>query len=159
MSGSWARAIFARARCNREILLNNADFARFDLHHIGIVVADLDDAVQRYEDLGFPPGERMEMPDQGVILVTFMAGPGVVEIISPTDPEGAIARFLNKRGDGMHHVAYRVADIQAELDRLAAAGLRLIDSNPRIGAHGWRVAFVHPESCCGVLTELVQVDC
>ncbi len=135
-----------------------ADFSRFDLHHLGIVVADLDAAVRRYEELGFPSAERMEMPDQGVILVTFLAGPGVVEIISPTDPESAIARFLNKRGDGMHHIAYGVENIQDELNRLAAAGVRLIDEAPRIGAHGWKVAFIHPESCCGVLTELVQVD-
>jgi methylmalonyl-CoA/ethylmalonyl-CoA epimerase len=135
-----------------------ATFERYALHHLGIVVADLDDAARRYEALGFAPGERMEMPEQGVVLMTFAAGPGVVEIITPTDPEGAIARFLNKRGDGMHHIAYRVNDIQAELDRLAIEGVRLIDETPRIGAHGWRVAFVHPESCCGVLTELVQVD-
>jgi len=135
-----------------------ANVNRFALHHIGIVVADLDAAMRRYEDLGFSPGERMEMPEQGVILATFSAGPGVVEIITPTDPEGAIARFLNKRGDGMHHVAYRVDHIAQELSNLAAAGVRLIDETPRIGAHGWRVAFVHPESCCGVLTELVQVD-
>jgi len=135
-----------------------ANLDRFALHHIGIVVNDLDAATERYEALGFSEGERMEMPEQGVILVTFHAGPGVVEIISPTDPEGAIARFLNKRGDGMHHIAYRVDDIQVELNRLAAKGVRLIDETPRIGAHGWRVAFIHPESCCGVLTELVQVD-
>jgi methylmalonyl-CoA/ethylmalonyl-CoA epimerase len=135
-----------------------ADFSRFDLHHLGIVVTNLDAAARRYEELGFPPAERMEMPDQGVMLVTFQAGPGVVEIISPTDPEGPIARFLNKRGDGMHHIAYRVENIRDELDRLATAGVRLIDETPRIGAHGWKVAFVHPESCCGVLTELVQVD-
>jgi methylmalonyl-CoA/ethylmalonyl-CoA epimerase len=131
---------------------------RYSLHHLGIVVNDLDAASRRYEALGFGPGEWFEMPEQGVVLVTFHAGPGMVEIISPTDPEGAIARFLNKRGDGMHHIAYRVDDIQAELNRLAAEGVRLIDETPRFGAHGWRVAFIHPESCCGVLTELVQVD-
>jgi len=137
---------------------SQANFDRYSLHHLGIVVADLDAATRYYEALGFTNPERMPMPEQGVILVTFQAGPGVVEIISPTDPEGAIARFLNKRGDGMHHIAYRVDDIQAELNRLAADSVRLIDETPRIGAHGWRVAFIHPESCCGVLTELVQVD-
>jgi methylmalonyl-CoA/ethylmalonyl-CoA epimerase len=137
---------------------SQANLERYALHHLGIVVSDLDVATRQYEALGFINPERMPMPEQGVVLVTFHAGPGVVEIISPTDPEGAIARFLNKRGDGMHHIAYRVDDIQAELDRLAAEGVRLIDETPRIGAHGWRVAFIHPESCCGVLTELVQVD-
>jgi methylmalonyl-CoA/ethylmalonyl-CoA epimerase len=135
-----------------------ANLNRYALHHLGIVVADLDAATLKYEALGFTNPERMPMPEQGVVLVTFHAGPGVVEIISPTDPEGPIARFLNKRGDGMHHIAHRVDDIEAELHRLAADGVRLIDETPRIGAHGWRVAFIHPESCCGVLTELVQVD-
>jgi methylmalonyl-CoA/ethylmalonyl-CoA epimerase len=96
------------------------------------------------------------MAEQGVIAVTFRTGPGYVELIQPTDPEGPIARFMQKRGEGMHHVAYRVDDLQGSLDRLAAAGVRLIDAAPRIGAHGWRIAFIHPESCCGVLTELVD---
>jgi methylmalonyl-CoA/ethylmalonyl-CoA epimerase len=79
-------------------------------------------------------------------------------LIQPTDPDGAIARFMHKRGEGMHHVAYRVPDLQGSLDRLATVGVRLIDSVPRRGAHGWRIAFVHPESCNGVLTELVETD-
>jgi methylmalonyl-CoA epimerase len=128
----------------------------YDLHHVGIVVADIDAAVAQYEALGFRGGERFTMTEQGVIAVTFHAGPGFVELIQPTDPDGAIGRFLAKRGDGMHHVAYRVHDLQGTLDRLAAAGVRLIDEQPRIGAHGWRIAFIHPESCCGVLTELVD---
>jgi methylmalonyl-CoA/ethylmalonyl-CoA epimerase len=96
------------------------------------------------------------MTEQGVIAVTFRTGPGYVELIQPTDPDGAIARFMAKRGEGMHHVAYRVDDLQGTLDRLAAAGTRLIDATPRRGAHGWRIAFIHPESCNGVLTELVD---
>jgi methylmalonyl-CoA/ethylmalonyl-CoA epimerase len=129
-----------------------------DLHHIGIVVADIDAAVARYATLGFAGGERYEMTEQGVIAVTFRAGPGYVELIQPTDPDGAIARYMHKRGEGMHHVAYRVDNLQGTLDRLAAAGVRLIDPTPRIGAHGWRIAFVHPDSCNGVLTELVEAD-
>jgi methylmalonyl-CoA/ethylmalonyl-CoA epimerase len=128
----------------------------YDLHHVGIVVADIDAAVARYDALGFGGGERFEMPEQGVIAVTYHAGPGFVELIQPTDPDGAIARFMQKRGEGMHHVAYRVHDLQGTLDRLAAAGVRLIDASPRLGAHGWRIAFIHPESCNGVLTELVD---
>jgi methylmalonyl-CoA/ethylmalonyl-CoA epimerase len=127
-----------------------------DLHHVGIVVADIDAAVDRYAALGFGGGERFEMPEQGVIGVTYHAGPGYVELIQPTDPAGAIARFMQKRGEGMHHVAYRVRDLQGTLNRLAAAGVRLIDASPRLGAHGWRIAFIHPESCNGVLTELVD---
>ena len=96
------------------------------------------------------------MPEQGVEVVTFRAGAGWVELISPTDPEGAIGRFLAKRGEGLHHVAYRVPDLAGTLARLEAAGVRLIDRAPRAGVHGWRIAFVHPESGAGVLTELVE---
>lgn len=128
----------------------------YDLHHIGIVVADIDVAARKYEALGFAGGERFEMTEQGVIAVTYHAGPGYVELIQPTNPEGAIAKFMAKRGEGMHHVAYRVDDVEGSLARLSAAGLRLIDAAPRKGAHGWRIAFIHPESCNGVLTELVD---
>jgi len=126
------------------------------LHHVGIVVADLDAAQASYEALGFRDGERFAVPEQKIEAITFHAGPGYLELISPTDPEGPIARYMTKRGEGTHHVAYAVPDIDAALARLAAAGVRLIDETPRSGAHGWRVAFIHPESCHGVLTELVQ---
>ena len=130
---------------------------RLDLHHVGIVVADLDGAIARFGPLGFGGGERFEVPEQHVRAAVFAAGPGYVELIQPTDPEGPIARYLAKRGEGLHHVAYRVDDLAATLRRLAAAGVRLIDEAPRRGLHGWRIAFVHPESCAGVLTELVEV--
>jgi len=126
------------------------------LHHVGIVVEDLDAAQASYEALGFRDGERFAVPEQMIEAITFHAGPGYLELISPTDPEGPIARYMTKRGEGTHHVAYAVPDIGAALARLAAAGVRLIDETPRSGAHGWRVAFIHPESCHGVLTELVQ---
>lgn len=84
------------------------------------------------------------------------SGSGWIELICPTDPDGPIARFLAKRGEGLHHVAYGVSDLAGKLKELEAAGVRLIDRTPRAGAHGWRIAFVHPESCGGVLTELVQ---
>jgi len=128
------------------------------LHHVGIVTDDLGVTVARYRALGFEPGERFGVGEQAIVAVTMRAGPGWVEIIQPTDPDGPIALYLAKRGPGVHHLAYRVADIDAELARLAAAGVRLIDTVPRTGAHGWRIAFVHPEACGGVLTELVQVD-
>ncbi len=126
------------------------------LHHTGIVVQDLDAAISSYEALGFRDGERHEIPEQDIVAVTFRAGPGWLELIQPTDPDGPIARYMAKRGEGTHHVAYAVDDIDAELERLRAAGVRLIDETPRTGAHGWRIAFIHPESCHGVLTELVQ---
>ena len=127
------------------------------LHHVGIVVEDIDAAIGRYRALGFGDGERFELAEQGVVAVTFRAGDGYVELIQPTDPESPIARYLAKRGDGTHHVAYGVPDLVAALRRLAKVGVRLIDQEPRGGAHGWRIAFVHPESCAGVLTELVEV--
>ena len=126
------------------------------LHHVGIVVLDLDEAIAKYEALGFRDGERHEIPEQHIVAVTFRAGPGWVELIQPTDLEGPIARYMAKRGEGTHHVAYAVDDIVAELARLREAGVRLIDEIPRAGAHGWKIAFIHPESCHGVLTELVQ---
>lgn len=126
------------------------------LHHVGIVVTDLDAAVQAYERLGFRDGERWEMPQQQIVAVTFPAGTGWVELITPTDPDGPIARFLAKRGDTLHHVAYRTETLEADLARLRAEGVRLIDETPRTGTHGWRIAFLHPESCHGVLTELVD---
>ncbi len=134
-----------------------AHLAGLALHHVAHVVADLDAAVARYEALGFGPTERFVVPEQAVEVATFAAGPGWVEIIRPTDPDGPIARFLAKRGEGMHHVAYRVDDIAGALAALDAAGVRLIDRSPRAGVHGWRIAFVHPEACAGVLTELVEV--
>jgi methylmalonyl-CoA/ethylmalonyl-CoA epimerase len=134
-----------------------ADTAR-DLHHIGIVVGDLDAAVADYAALGFDAGAPFAVPEQKIVAVTFRTGAGWIELIQPTDPEGPIARFHAKRGDGVHHVGYRVSHLQTTLDELAQRGVRLIDTAPRRGAHGWQIAFVHPESCSGVLTELVQTD-
>ena len=130
--------------------------SRLELHHIGIVVSDLESALAAYERLGFTGGEHWLMPLQQIEAVTFASGSGWVELITPTDPDGPIARFLAKRGDTMHHVAYRTDDLDGELARLKADGVRLIDEIPRTGTHGWRIAFLHPESCNGVLTELVD---
>ena len=126
------------------------------LHHVAVVVADLDEAVARYRDLGFRNEERFVLAEQEVEVATFRSGHGWIELICPTDPGGPIARFLAKRGEGLHHVAYAVPDLPAALARLSDAGVRLIDTTPRTGAHGWRIAFIHPESCGGVLTELVE---
>ena len=130
--------------------------SRLELHHVGIVVSDLDAALAAYERLGFMGGQRWLMPQQQIEAVTFASGSGWIELITPTDPESPIARYLAKRGDTMHHVAYRTNDLDGELDRLKSAGVRLIDEIPRTGTHGWRIAFLHPESCNGVLTELVD---
>ncbi|MDQ4044789.1 MAG: methylmalonyl-CoA epimerase [Chloroflexota bacterium] len=129
------------------------------LHHVGVVVDDLEAAAAQYTALGFVDGERFSVPEQAIEAIVYVAGEGnYVELISPTDPEGPIARFMGKRGEGMHHVAYLVDDIEATLARLHDAGIRLIDESPRKGTHGWTIAFVHPESTHGVLTELVQVE-
>ena len=130
--------------------------SRLELHHVGIVVSDLDAALAAYERLGITGSERWLMPQQQIEAVTFASGSGWVELITPTDPESPIARFLAKRGDTLHHVAYRTNNLDGELERLKAAGVRLIDETPRTGTHGWRIAFLHPESCNGVLTELVD---
>lgn len=130
--------------------------AGLSLHHIGIVVNDLDLAVAQYRKLGFGEPELFEVPRQNIVAAVFRAGPGYMELIAPTDTESGTARYLAKRGEGTHHVAYSARDIDAKLIELRAAGFRLIDETPRIGTHNWRIAFIHPESCHGVLTELVQ---
>lgn len=127
------------------------------LHHVGYVVSDIDVAAETYRTLGFPEGERHEIPEQKIVAMTFRAGSGWMELIQPTDPEGPIAAYMAKRGEGVHHVAFQVDDIVAKLAELKAAGIQLIDETPRTGAHGWRIAFIHPKACHGVLTELVQV--
>lgn len=127
------------------------------LHHVGYVVEDIDAAAAVYETLGFTAGERHEIPEQHIIAMTFRAGHGWMELIQPIDSQGPIAAFMAKRGEGVHHVAYEVDDIQAKLAELKAAGVQLIDETPRTGAHNWRIAFIHPKACNGVLTELVQV--
>jgi methylmalonyl-CoA/ethylmalonyl-CoA epimerase len=138
----------------------DAHLGRLRLHHTGVVVADLADAEAKYRALGFTEGERISVPVQAIEAIVYPTGEGrYLELISPTDAEGPIAKYMSKRGEGVHHVAYQVDDIEAELARLKAAGVRLIDESPRIGAHvGWQIAFIHPESTNGVLTELVQVD-
>lgn len=128
------------------------------LHHVGILVDDLDDAIARYRALGFPEPELFDITDQGVRVASFDAGPGYVEILAPTIPESGVARYLESRGPGIHHVAYVVPDLESALSQLEEAGFELIDRSPRIGVHGWRIAFIHPRSCSGVLTELVQTD-
>ncbi len=135
-----------------------ASVSRLRLHHVGYVVSDLDAAAANYARLGFTEGERHEIPEQKIVAMTFHAGDGWLELIQPTDPEGPIAKYMSKRGEGTHHVAFEVDDIVAELARLKDDGVRLIDEIPRRGAHGWRIAFIHPEACNGVLTELVQAN-
>jgi methylmalonyl-CoA/ethylmalonyl-CoA epimerase len=127
------------------------------IDHIGVAVEDLDDAVALYRDrLGMREQHRETVEEQGVDAVLLEIGDGHIELLSPLAPDTAVGRFLERHGPGMHHVAYRTTDIDAELAAVRAAGLRLIDEEPRIGIRGSRVAFVHPKSTGGVLTEIVE---
>lgn len=127
------------------------------IHHVGYVVPDLDVAIAEIDrTLGVTIQIREVMEDQGVEAVMLAAGDAHIELIAPRDPEGAIARFLDRRGQGMHHIAFEVDDAQAALDDLRGRGAELIDHEPRRGLGGHLVAFIHPGSALGVLTEIVQ---
>ena len=130
-------------------------FGRID--HIGIAVTDLDAAVQLYGG-GFDMAEqhRETVEEQGVEAILLEVGEGHIELIKPLSDDSGVAKFIERNGEGMHHVAYQVDDIDAALERVRAAGLRLIDQKPRTGIRGSRVAFLHPKSTGGVLTELVE---
>jgi len=130
-------------------------FGRID--HVGVAVEDLDEAVALYsERLGMPVEHRETMEEQGVEAVLLGAGESHVELLRPLGAETAVGRFLERSGPGLHHVAYGTEDIDSALDAVRAAGLRLIDERPRTGIRNSRVAFVHPKSTGGVLTELVE---
>jgi methylmalonyl-CoA epimerase len=127
------------------------------IHHLGVAVDDLDAAIERYASLfGATVEHRAAVPAQGVEACSLRVGDGRVELLRPLGDETPVGRFLASRGPGMHHVAYAVDDLAAELDRLAAAGARLIDERPRVGLFGLQVAFVHPEATGGVLAEFVS---
>lgn len=127
------------------------------VHHLGIAVSDLDEAVARYENLfGASVEHRAVVTDQGVEAASLLVGSSRLELLRPLGPETPVGRFLEKRGPGMHHVAFEVADLPAELARLRAAGTQLIDETPRLGLFGLQVAFVHPDATGGVLAELVS---
>jgi methylmalonyl-CoA/ethylmalonyl-CoA epimerase len=130
-------------------------FGRID--HVGVAVADLDEAVALYsERLGMPVQHRETVEEQGVEAVLLGVGDSHVELLRPLGPETAVGRFLERSGPGLHHVAYGTEDIESALDAVREAGLRLIDEQPRMGIRNSRVAFVHPKSTGGVLTELVE---
>ncbi|MGQ0797412.1 MAG: methylmalonyl-CoA epimerase [Methanobacteriota archaeon] len=124
--------------------------------HIGIAVRRLEDALATYRVLGLGPESVEDHPALGVRAAFLPAGDVRIELLEPVASDGVIARFLERRGEGLHHVALRVTDLRAELDRLRDAGMRLVDAEPRVGARGRLVAFVHPSSVRGVLLELVQ---
>ena len=127
------------------------------LDHTGVAVSDLDEALAFYRDvLGLPVVHRETIAEQGVEALLLDVGDSHVELLAPLGPETTVARFLAQRGPGLHHVAYRVDDIDSALASLSAAGVRLIDERPRTGIRGSRVAFLHPAATGGVLTEIVE---
>jgi methylmalonyl-CoA epimerase len=127
------------------------------LDHVAIAVPDLQQALPSFEALtGAPAAAAERVEDQGVDVVFIGDGPGRLELIAPIGAGSPVARFLERRGAGLHHIAYRVTDLDAKLAELTARGVPLIDAEPRRGAHGRRVAFIHPRGTAGVLVELVE---
>ncbi len=126
------------------------------IHHLGVAVEDLDAAVETYRRLfGAEVEHRDAVPDQGVEAAAVLVGASRVELVQPLGEDTPVARFLAKRGPGMHHVAYEVADLEATLAGLAREGAQLIDQEPHEGLFGLQVSFVHPDSVHGVLSEVV----
>lgn len=129
-----------------------------DIDHVGIAVHDLDAAVDAYERLlGVAPIHRERVEEQGVEEVLFTVGSSYIQLLGSLGPHTPVGRSLERRGPGVHHVAYRVDDIEAALEHLRAQGTRLIDDAPREGSRNTLIAFVHPSAMEGVLVELVQV--
>ena len=125
--------------------------------HVGVAVESIDAALAIYRDaLGLPLVHRETVSEQGVDAALLDVGDSHVELLQPLSPDSAVGKFLAKRGPGLHHVAYRVESVQETLQALSAAGVRLIDERPRTGIRGSQVAFIHPSSTGGVLTEIVQ---
>lgn len=128
-----------------------------ELHHIGIAVRSLDESIPRYVDgLGLQLQGIEEVPTEKVRVAVVLAGSTRIELLEPTDPESPIARFLEKRGPGVHHLAFQVADTGEMIKVLTEAGAPMLDESPRPGAHDTKCAFVHPKFLGGVLAELVQ---
>lgn len=127
------------------------------INHIGVAVKSLEETVPFYRDaLGMEFKGEDEVAEQKVKVAMMQVGESKIELLEPTSPDSPIAKFMEKNGPAMHHVAYEVDDIEAAIAHMLAQGARMIDDTPRNGAHGTRIAFVHPKSSHGVLTELCQ---
>ena len=127
------------------------------IDHVGVAVRDLEQAVQVFNDkLGIELGGIEEVAEQKVKVAFLPLGESKIELLQSTDPEGAIARFIEKRGEGIQHIAFLVKNLEEILTRLKSSGVELIDKKPRIGAGGAKIAFLHPKSTCGVLIELCE---
>lgn len=127
------------------------------ISHIGIAVKSIEDATPFYQDvLGMESEGTEVVEEQKVKVAFFVVGESRIELLEPTSEDSPVARFLEKNGPGVHHVAYEVEDLQARLEQLKSEGVRLIDEKPRTGAHKTKIAFMHPKASGGVLTELCQ---
>ena len=129
------------------------------IDHIGIAVKSLAEALKVYESaVGLQLAGYDQVDEQGVRVAMLSIGESRIELLEPTRPDSPIEKFMSKRGEGIHHIAVRVDNIEETLERLKAAGIRLIDETPKRGAHNTRIAFIHPSSTHGVLMELVEHD-
>jgi len=127
------------------------------IDHVGVAVHSLDAVKEMYKNVfGLEPVFEEEVEEQKVRVAGFRVGESNIEYLEPTSPESPIAKHLDKRGEGMHHIAYGVDDVQSVLDKMKDNGIRLIDETPRIGAEGKLIAFAHPKSLNGMLVELSQ---
>lgn len=127
------------------------------INHIGIAVHSIEEAAKFYtEKLGLKIGGTEEVASQKVKVAFLGIGEVRIELVEPTSPDSSVAKFLEKNGPGFHHIAYQVADVAAEVERLKADGVQMVDQTPRSGSHDTLIAFVHPKASGGVLTELVQ---
>lgn len=127
------------------------------LTHIGIAVKSLEASGDLFSKLfGMEAGHTEEVQEQKVKATFFKIGEGGIELLEPTSPDSTIARFIEKRGEGIHHLSFEVDDLDAEIRRLKAEGFQMIDEKPRMGADGYRIAFIHPKSTNGVLVEISQ---
>ncbi len=130
----------------------------YNLHHVAIAVSDLDEAIERFGGrYGIQPSHREVVASQGVEEAMVPVGGSFVQLLKPLSDDGPVGRFLASRGEGMHHIAFAVADVDTALAHLTADGAHLIDTEPRIGGGGARIAFVHPKDAVGTLIELVEV--
>lgn len=127
------------------------------ISHIGVAVTSIEDAVPFYRDvLGMEFEGTEVVAEQKVKVAFFVVGESRIELLEPTAPDSPVAKFLEKNGPGVHHIAYEVADLVQRIEQLKAEGVRLVDESPRMGAHKTKIAFMHPKASGGVLTELCQ---
>ena len=128
------------------------------IYHLGYAVEDIEAASRFYEEhFGARVGEPEEVEEQGIVATMFDVGESKIELVQPTRSDSPVGKFLQKKGEGFHHVAFQVEDLEAALAQLKENGVELIDEKPRVGAGGARMAFLHPKDAHGVLTELVEL--